>query len=908
MATIFIDNKPYTVKDGDNLLHACLSLGFDIPYFCWHPAMHSVGSCRQCAVKQFKDESDTRGKIVMSCMTPAAEGTRISIDDPEVRAFRASVIEWLMLNHPHDCPVCDEGGECHLQDMTVLTGHTYRRNRFAKRTYHNQYLGPFVNHEMNRCIQCYRCVRFYRDYAGGRDFHVFAAHHHVYFGRHDDGVLQNEFSGNLVEVCPTGVFTDRTFKKHYARKWDLQTAPSVCVHCGIGCNTIPGERYGKIVRIQNRFNGEVNGYFLCDRGRYGYEFVNSEERIRRPWIKREGNSKAAVTIEEALQHLLRLLYFGAKVIGIGSPRASLEANFTLHALVGPEHFFSGLSNKSLDLVTMMADILRKGPARSPSLRDVAQSDAVFVLGEDVTNTSPMLALALRQAVRQRPMAIAKKMHIPQWNDTAVREAMQSEKGPLFIASPYATKLEEVSVSAYHAAPDEIARLGFSVAHELNPDAPAIADLSADLKALAVEIANALKSAERPLIVSGAGCGSKAVIQAAANIASALSADGRTSSLCFTMAECNTLGMGLMGGGSLEDAMAKVYEGKADTAIILENDLFRRLDEASVEKFFNECKHVMVIDHLQNNTTSRAGVVLSCSTFAESGGTLVNNEGRAQRFFPIRVPDADVMESWRWLLSMLSMTGRPEARQWIRIDDITAALSAAYPVFERVKEAAPRSDFRVSGKKIPRQPHRYSGRTALTADVSVHEPKPPGDDDSPFSFSMEGYEGIPPSALIPRFWVPGWNSVQSVNKFQQEVGGPLIGGDPGQRLIEPPEGAAGNYFRDTPGVFLPREGEWLLLPLYHIFGSEELSLHADGISSLSPRPYLALNTGDATKLGLGEGDEVEFSLYRGPVRALPLRIVSSLPDGVAGIPLGLPGLAGIDLPSAVRIVPVRKGSG
>nr|MDA8164359.1 2Fe-2S iron-sulfur cluster-binding protein [Desulfobacteraceae bacterium] len=133
MPTIYIDNHPYEVEEGQNLLHACLSLGLDIPYFCWHPAMHSVGACRQCAVKVFKDENDTKGKIVMSCMVPAAEGTRLSIDDPETKEFRAKVIEWLMVNHPHDCPVCDEGGECHLQDMTVMTGHVYRRYRFTKR-------------------------------------------------------------------------------------------------------------------------------------------------------------------------------------------------------------------------------------------------------------------------------------------------------------------------------------------------------------------------------------------------------------------------------------------------------------------------------------------------------------------------------------------------------------------------------------------------------------------------------------------------------------------------------------------------------------------------------------------------------------------------------------------------------
>ena len=279
MPTIYIDNKPYEVKAGKNLLETSLSLGFDLPYFCWHPAMGSVGACRQCAIKIFKDEKDANGKIVMSCMEGVKDGLRMSIADSTVKAFREQVIEWLMTNHPHDCPVCDEGGSCHLQDMTVMTGHDYRRFEFKKRTYTNQYLGPLIHHEMNRCIQCYRCVRFYRDYAGGDDLNVFGAHHHVYFGREKDGVLQSPFSGNLAEVCPTGVFTDKTLKKHYTRKWDLTSAPSVCHHCSLGCNIIAGERYGRLRNILNRYNSDVNGYFLCDKGRYGYEFVNSVNRI-----------------------------------------------------------------------------------------------------------------------------------------------------------------------------------------------------------------------------------------------------------------------------------------------------------------------------------------------------------------------------------------------------------------------------------------------------------------------------------------------------------------------------------------------------------------------------------------------------------------------------------------------------
>jgi NADH-quinone oxidoreductase subunit G len=143
----------------------------------------------------------------------------------------------------------------------------------------------------------------------------------VYFGRHEAGVLENEFSGNLVEICPTGVFTDKTLMRHYTRKWDLQTAPSVCVHCGLGCNTEPGARYGELRRIRNRYNGEINGYFLCDRGRYGYEFVNSDRRMRSAFVREPGLE--SMSKPAALEKVVGLLAQGGRVIGVGSPRASL---------------------------------------------------------------------------------------------------------------------------------------------------------------------------------------------------------------------------------------------------------------------------------------------------------------------------------------------------------------------------------------------------------------------------------------------------------------------------------------------------------------------------------------------------------------------------------------------------------
>jgi NADH-quinone oxidoreductase subunit G len=471
MATIHIDGKSYEVEGSDNLLHACLSLGLDIPYFCWHPALGSVGACRQCAVKQYSGPDDTRGRLVMSCMTPSSDNTYISIGDEEAREFRKGVIEFLMTNHPHDCPVCEEGGHCHLQDMTVMSGHNSRDYRFTKRTHRNQDLGPFVNHEMNRCIACYRCVRYYKDYAGGSDLGVFGAHDNVYFGRVADGQLESEFSGNLTEVCPTGVFTDRTHSERYNRKWDMQFAPSVCQQCAVGCNTSPGERYGELRRIENRFNGEVNHYFLCDRGRFGYGYVNRADRPRQ-MLARAGSEFEAATLQGGLERLAEAMRSASRLVGIGSPRASLEANFALRHLVGADNYSTGMDGTEAALLAQALGILRTGAARTPSLREIETFDAILVLGEDLTQTAPRIALALRQAVRGQATELAASKKISAWQAEAIATIGQKERNPLFIASVDATRLDDAAHATWRATPARIAALGAAVARALDPAAPA----------------------------------------------------------------------------------------------------------------------------------------------------------------------------------------------------------------------------------------------------------------------------------------------------------------------------------------------------------------------------------------------------------------------------------------------------
>ncbi|MDF2396184.1 NADH-quinone oxidoreductase subunit NuoG [Pseudomonas sp. 3MA1] len=887
MATIHVDGKALEVDGADNLLQACLSLGLDIPYFCWHPALGSVGACRQCAVKQYTDENDTRGRIVMSCMTPATDNTWISIDDEESKAFRASVVEWLMTNHPHDCPVCEEGGHCHLQDMTVMTGHNERRYRFTKRTHQNQDLGPFIAHEMNRCIACYRCVRFYKDYAGGTDLGVYGAHDNVYFGRVEDGTLESEFSGNLTEVCPTGVFTDKTHSERYNRKWDMQFSPSICHGCSSGCNISPGERYGELRRIENRYNGSVNQYFLCDRGRFGYGYVNRKDRPRQPRLA-DGTQ---LTLDQALDHAAELLR-GRNIVGIGSPRASLESNYALRELVGAEHFYSGIEASELERIRLVLQVLNDSPLPVPNLREIEDHDAIFVLGEDLTQTAARMALALRQSVKGKAEEMADAMRVQPWLDAAVKNIGQHALNPLFIASLAETKLDDVAEECVHAAPDDLARIGFAVAHAIDASAPAVEGLDSEALELAKRIADALLAAKRPLIISGTSLGSKALIEAAANIAKALKLREKAGSISLIVPEANSLGLAMLGGESVDAALQAVIDGKADAIVVLENDLYTRTDAAKVDAALNAAKVVIVADHQQTATLERAHLVLSAASFAEGDGTLVSQEGRAQRFFQVFDPtylDASIMvhEGWRWLHALRStLLNKPV--DWTQLDHVTAACAASTPQLASIVDAAPSAAFRIKGLKLAREPLRYSGRTAMRANQSVHEPRTPQDPDTAFAYSMEGYSGsAEPRSQVPFAWSPGWNSPQAWNKFQDEVGGHLRAGDPGKRLIES-QGDRLSWFASVPRAFSPAQGTWQAVPFYHLFGSEENSSKAAPVQERIPAAYVALAKSEADRLGVNDGALLAVSLA-GQTLRLPLRINEELGAGLVGLPAGLAGI-------------------
>lgn len=363
-----------------------------------------------------------------------------------------------------------------------------------------------------------------------------------------------------------------------------------------------------------------------------------------------------------------------------------------------------------------------------------------------------------------------------------------------------------------------------------------------------------------------------------------------------------MGLGLMAAadqtGHLGDALEVLDSGAADTVILLENDLSYRLPPDQIERIYKAGNRVVLLDHRQSSHAANVDLVLPAATYAESGGTLISAEGRAQRYFPVYVPTEDIRASWEWLSDMSALRhGDPQA-PWQHLEQLTQRCAEDIPGLGGIVNAAPAADFRMEGMKVARQPHRYSGRTAMLADQRVSEPKQPEDPDSPLGYTMEGFPGQKPPALTPYYWAPGWNSNQSVGKFQQEINGPLKGGDPGERLIELSPRASVQWFEA--GVEASeRAGQWLLLPAYHIFGSEELSALTAPIAERSPQPYILLGQEHANTLQVTPGDGVRVA-SGSQETVLEVGVDAQCPAGAVIVPVGLAQTAGLSFMDFVSV--------
>lgn len=608
MPTLTIDNRTVTVPDGTNVLEAAKGVGIVIPHFCYHEALGAVGACRLCAMTFL--EGPVKG-LQMSCMIEAKDGMVVTTLDERSVDLRRHVIEWLMVNHPHDCPVCDAGGECQLQDMTEAGNHGIRRYGGKKRTYNNQYLGPFVWHEMNRCIQCYRCVRTYQDYCGGNDFGVLGVNQRVYFGRFRDGKLESPFSGNIVDACPTGVFTDKTFR-YQARYWDLQEAPSVCPHCSLGCAVVPGARYREQLRVRGGVNTETSGWFICDRGRFGYGYANHEERPRIPRI--EGRE---ATPAQAIEEIRRTLKEGVERHGpgsvafVGSPRASLEANAVLSALahsLGTPHIAFD-PHPLRDRTARTTAALLGDKARS--LEEIRRSDFILFAGADPLHEGPGLALAARQAVR--------------------RGAVAAVLDPRPVDLPFHALHLPVPPQRLPEALQALSNRDFSTFSRK--------------EALWLEgVAARLSEAKRP-VIGGAGdllgpSGVKTLIETA----EALSRPERPCGASILLYGPNSYGGALHSGDGpgADNLLEGIERGEIRSLLCLENDPFTdHPDPPRVASALARLESLIVLDYLPTEAVRRAGIFLPTTAPAEESGTFVNQEGRMLPFSSVFEPGVPI---------------------------------------------------------------------------------------------------------------------------------------------------------------------------------------------------------------------------------------------------------------------------
>lgn len=862
LITIYVDGKAYQVAQDDNLLAGVLSNKLNLPYFCWHPSMGSVGACRQCAVTLYADESESKGRLAMACMTPVTDGMRIGLDDQTSADFREQIIGAMMTNHPHDCPVCAEGGECHLQDMTVMTGHTERDYKGDKRTHTNQYLGPHVGHEMNRCITCYRCTRFYNDYAGGKDFGVYGSRNKVYFGRQKDGVLESEFSGNLVEVCPTGVFTDKPFSAHYSRKWDLQSAPSICKGCSVGCNISIGERYGSVRRVVNRYNPKTNGYFLCDRGRYGFSYVNSDDRIK---------TTKGITTELPNQisskdiHLSLAKYRDNTFVAIGSPRASLETNTALKYLFGPERFCAGLTKQQMQMLTLTKQLVAK---HDPvSIEQIEESDLIVILGEDLTQTAPRIALAVRQAIRNLGLEVAERLRIPKWQDEAVRTAAGKTLTPLYIAQHSHSKLDDIAKSVCFSSPENIALIAKAIDLRTTNSVEDISFLSPSEQHFVVQIMTDVQKAKKPILMTGHSLDCLRLVSECCSVAENTNNKFRVNVLSE---QSNSLGLASLIDEqtlSVEQVLSVLSDNSSvvserdstldiDSVLIVENELSNLT--AKQKEQFKTLETLISIDHNESELTGFSDVVLPAATFSESQGLLVNYLGHVQCFYPAFSPRLPILPSWRYVAMIDGIIGNGKLDKIrIKTESITEfreGLRTLDPHFPD-PSAFIAEQFLV---KTARQTHRYSGRTAMMANQSVHEKKATQDINSMFSFSMEGGK-VGQSSQMPFTWAPGWNSNQSISKYQQQVNGDLSKAPSVVQMFDPndvihtlklPHNSSHTNLADS--------NQLCITQTKHIFANDYLGLKGHDFKLMSPIPHLQLSETDASHLGLDGVSHVQVS--------------------------------------------------
>ena len=808
MPRLIIDGCELEVPRGTKVIEAAERLGIVIPRFCYHPGLGSLGACRVCAVKFL--EGPVKG-VEMSCMTDARDGMVVSTTDPEAMEFRKYVIEWLMLNHPHDCPVCDEGGHCLLQDETISGGHGIRRYQGKKRTYHDQYLGEFVQHEMNRCIHCFRCRRFYQEFAGYKDFGALQIASRMYFGRFSDGPLESPFSGNLIDICPTGVLTDK-LSRYKARRWDYERTPSVCIHCSLGCSTDGSARYREMIRLEARLQVAVNGHFICDRGRYGFQYASLLDRPRQARI---GGERVPwhLAMEKAAEELGRIIKTkGSQAVAcVGSTRCSLETMGQIVRLC--RHL--GWREPSFFMDSAAARKTRRAISRldsrlAVSLREAEEADFILAVAVDPINEAPMLALAMRQAFRKGAKVAVidpRPLSLP-----LTFEPFPVPPGDMHLCLSVLIKHALSGEYLEEAGPEALAFYGAL---------PAQYKADSSLHDRLVRLGGDLRQSRRPVVICGTDVALDATPDFAADCASLLRATNKEARLLYTLPGPNAFGAALLSGtdNSFSEILSDIDKGDIKALLMVEADPFNSFpDQQRMIESLNSLDLLILMDYLPTPSAERAHILLPTATLFETDSCWVNHEGRLQK------------------ASAVHRGGVP----------IRQVSGGSHP--PRLFEA------HAPGDEVKPSPLALA---ELGAALSLHE------------------GGLFEKDIRP--WLAEENSLfMGITSLDSE--------DSGIRVItdQAPDGVFSGLTQDRTPSASRHEDSLELLLVDWTFGTEELSSLSSYAQRAEKPPHLMMQSKEASRLNLSDGDRVVLRLAGGPLE-VEVQTADHMASGVIVMP-------------------------
>ncbi len=615
-----IDGKPVTVDNGATVMDAATQLGVYVPHFCYHRKLTIAANCRMCLVQVEKAP-----KPLPACATPATEGMKVMThSDPAIQAQKG-VMEFLLINHPLDCPICDQGGECQLQDLTVGYGPSASRYQEEKRVVVNKNLGPLISTDMTRCIHCTRCVRFGQEIAGIMELGMAGRGEHSEILTFVSRTVDSEVSGNVIDLCPVGALTSKPFR-YSARNWELSRRRSVSGHDSLGSNLIVQTKNDRVMRVLPFENESVNEVWLSDRDRFAYLGLNSEERLLYPMVKRAGKWEE-VDWPRALEAAAQGLRDSVTRSGADSLGTLLAPELTLEELHLASRLARGLGSDNVDYRVRQSDFRAK-PAAAPwlgfAIDDVARMKSIFLVGSTLRKEQPLLSARVRQAAKKG--AAIQSLHVA--NDDWLMPMAQRA-----VARPDALAGELAAIAAAVAEASGKSIKGAS--------GRAVGEAQ---KAFAAGLVNR----ERSAIVLGHYAQQHPDFAVLFAIAQEI---GR-----ITGATVGVLPDGANSvGGALLRATPRA-KGLAAAAMIakprraylvagteLEHDMGPAALAALAQSEFN-----VVLSAYRNATTERAHVMLPIVPFTETAGTFVNMEGRVQSFNAVVKPQGDARPGWKVL--------------------------------------------------------------------------------------------------------------------------------------------------------------------------------------------------------------------------------------------------------------------